>query len=142
MNQKIQILVRVLSIITAIILLQTLFYKFTGAEESIYIFETVGLEPFGRIGIGVLELVAAILLIYRKTTIYGGILSIGIISGAIFLHLTKLGIVVLNDGGLLFGLAVSVFILSLTILILKRNEIVELSNRVLYKSTTKHVRIS
>jgi hypothetical protein len=115
---KSKLVTQTLAIITALILLQTLFYKFSAAPESVYIFKTVGLEPFGRIGIGVLELIAAILLVYRKTTIYGALLSLGIISGAIFLHLTKLGIEVMNDNGLLFYLAVTVFILSIIILLI------------------------
>ena len=120
MKKYSQIIERIISILIAIILLQTLCYKFTAAPESVYVFKTVGLEPFGRIVIGVLELIASILLIYNKTIIYGAMLSLSIISGAIFLHLTKLGIEVMNDNGLLFCLAVIVFILSVLILILKR----------------------
>src|SRR6478672_1098039 len=78
--------------IAAAILLQTLFFKFSGAEESIYIFTTVGMEPWGRIGSGVAELIAAVLLLVPGTVIYGAVLSLGVISGAIFFHLTKLGI--------------------------------------------------
>jgi len=120
MKKYSQIIERIISILIAIILLQTLCYKFTAAPESVYVFKTVGLEPFGRIVIGVLELIASILLIYNKTIIYGAMLSLSIISGALFLHLTKLGIEVMNDNGLLFCLAVIVFILSVLILILKR----------------------
>ena len=92
----------------AIILLQTLFFKFTGAEESKYIFTTLlgeNLEAFGRIGSGVVELIAAILLVIPRTAWLGAFLSLGTISGAIFSHVTMLGIVVKDDGGLLFGLA-------------------------------------
>lgn len=123
MKNKTKIISKIISIIIAIILLQTLFYKFSAASESVYIFETVGLEPFGRIGIGVLELIASILILYRKTTVYGALLSLGLISGAIFLHLTKLGIEVLNDNGLLFYLAVTVFILTTIILVIHKNEL-------------------
>jgi len=79
-------------------------------------FSTVGLEPVGRIGIGIMELIAAILLLVPKTVWIGAVLSVGLISGAIFLHLTKIGIEVKSDGGLLFGLAVAVFLLSLIII--------------------------
>ena len=99
-----------LRIIPAVIFLQTLYFKFTGAPESVYIFETLGLEPHGRIGSGIAELIASILLLIPKTTWMGAVLGLGVISGAIMSHLTQLGIEVQGDGGLLFGLAVIVFI--------------------------------
>jgi uncharacterized membrane protein YphA (DoxX/SURF4 family) len=112
-----------LQIIVAVILFQTLFFKFTGAEESKYIFATLGLEPWGRIGSGVVELIAVILLLIPRTVPFGAILALGTISGAIMSHLTKLGIVVKDDGGLLFILAVVVFVCSAAILLLHRQEI-------------------
>src|SRR6201987_3330480 len=93
-------------IAAAVILLQTLFFKFTGAPESVYIFTKVGLEPWGRIGSGIIELIAAILLLVPRFTWLGAIIAIGVIGGAIMSHLTVLGIVVMDDGGLLFILAV------------------------------------
>lgn len=99
-----------LRIIPAVILLQTLYFKFSGAPESIYIFETLGLEPVGRIGLGVVELIVAILILIPRTTWLGAILGAGIMSGALFSHITKLGIVVQNDGGTLFTLALVTFI--------------------------------
>jgi len=116
----------------ALILFQTLFFKFTGAVESKYIFSKLGLEPWGRIGSGVVELIACILLLHPRTVTIGAILSLGVISGAIMSHLTKLGIVVVNsdgtrDGGLLFILAVLVFVGSAVILILRRDQIPLLS---------------
>jgi len=113
----------ILQIIVAVILFQTLFFKFTGAEESKYIFSTLGLEPWGRIGSGIIELIAVILLLIPSTVTIGAILAMGTITGAIFSHLTKLGIVVKDDGGLLFGLAVAVFVLSAVILFVRRSEI-------------------
>jgi len=113
----------ILQIIVALILFQTLFFKFTGAEESKYIFNKLGLEPWGRIGSGVVELIAVILLLFPRTVVFGAILSAGVISAAIFSHLTKLGIVVQNDGGLLFVLALIVFAGSLAILFIRRREI-------------------
>ena len=112
-------------IIIAIILLQTLFFKFTGADESKYIFTTLmgESEAVGRIGSGVVELIAVILLLIPSTTWLGALLALGTISGAIFSHLTKLGVVVKDDGGLLFGLAIIVFILSSAILFIHRTEI-------------------
>jgi len=112
-----------LQIIVALILFQTLFFKFTGAEESKYIFSTLGLEPYGRIGSGVAELIAVILLLIPATVTLGAILSVGVISGAIFSHLTKLGIVVKDDGGLLFALALAVFVGSLGILAIRRRQV-------------------
>lgn len=110
----------------AIILLQTLFFKFTGAEESKYIFTTLmgaETEALGRIGSGIVELVAACLLLFPRTVSFGALLSLGTISGAIFSHLVFLGIEVKGDGGLLFGLAVAVFAFSLVLLLLHRREL-------------------
>src|SRR4051794_31257300 len=114
--------------IVAAILFQTLFFKFTGAAESRYIFTRLGLEPWGRIGSGVVELIACILLLHPRTVTLGAILALGVISGAILSHLTRLGIVVVNsdgtrDGGLLFILAIIVLVGSTAILVLRRNQI-------------------
>ena len=79
----------VLAVIASFILLQTLYFKFTGSEESIYIFTTVGMEPVGRIGSGIVELIAGIFLLIPRLRVYGAILALGVISGAIFFHLTK-----------------------------------------------------
>ena len=111
--------------IAAVILLQTLFFKFTAAKESVYIFTTVGMEPWGRIGSGVVELIAAILLLLPRTVALGAILSLGVISGAIFFHLTRLGIALpaVDDHGELFTLAVAVFLCSLGVLAMHRQEL-------------------
>jgi len=119
-----------LRLVAALILLQTLFYKFTAAPESVYIFTAVGMEPWGRIGIGVMELIAAALLLIPRTVIFGALLSAGLIAGAIFFHLTKLGISVQNDGGKLFALAVIVMIASLALLYMRRGELKALLERV------------
>jgi hypothetical protein len=113
----------VLQVLVAGILLQTLFFKFTGAAESVYIFSTLGAEPWGRIGSGVVELVAALLLLIPLTATIGAALALAVITGAILSHLTILGIDVQGDGGLLFGLAVTVFLASGLILLLRRGEI-------------------
>jgi hypothetical protein len=112
-----------LQVIVALILFQTLFFKFTAAEESVYIFRKLGMEPWGRIGSGVAELIAVCLLLHPRTAALGAVLSLGVISGAIVSHLTRLGIIVKNDGGLLFGLAVAVFIGSAAILFLRRTQV-------------------
>src|SRR5215471_7797347 len=112
-----------LQLVVAGILLQTLFFKFTGAEESVYIFRTVGAEPWGRIGSGVIELVASILLLVPSTIPLGALLVLATMSGAILSHLTVLGIEVKGDGGLLFGLALTAFVASAIILAIRRAEI-------------------
>jgi putative oxidoreductase len=111
--------------IAAVILLQTLFFKFTGAKESVYIFTTLGMEPWGRIGSGVAELIASVLLLLPQTVVFGAILSLGVISGAIFFHLTRLGIALplVDDHGELFALAVIVFVCSAAVLIMHRDEL-------------------
>lgn len=103
-------LIWLLRILAAAIMLQTLYFKFTAAPESVFIFQTLGLEPYGRIGIGVLELLASLMLLIPITSALGAILSMGLMSGAIFSHLTKLGIQVMNDGGQLFIYALIVLI--------------------------------
>ena len=107
----------------AVILLQTLWFKFTGAEESVYIFTKVGLEPWGRYASGVAELFAAALLLLPRTAWLGAAIASGVMVGAIGSHLTKLGIVVKDDGGLLFALAVAVFVAGLVTLFIHRRQI-------------------
>ncbi len=107
----------------AFILLQTLFFKFTGAAESIYIFEQLGAEPWGRIASGVAELITGVLVLIPATAAAGAVLSLGIISGAIVSHLTVLGIEVQGDGGTLFVLACVVFAGSASVAFLRRREI-------------------
>jgi uncharacterized membrane protein YphA (DoxX/SURF4 family) len=114
----------ILRIVAALILLQTLFFKFSGAEESIFIFSAIGMEPWGRIGTGVFELIAALLILYPRTTALGAALGMGLMSGAIFFHLTKLGIEVKGDGGLLFTYAMLVFISCAILLIVYRKDLV------------------
>ena len=110
MHKSIYLIIR---IIISIILIQTLRYKFTAHPDSVYIFSKVNLEPIGRIGIGVLELIAAILILIPKTIWTGAILTVGIISGAVFMHLTILGIEINEDHGKLFYIAITVLVLSL-----------------------------
>ena len=112
-----------LRVFAAVILLQTLFFKFTAAPESVYIFTKVGAEPWGRILSGIVELIAAALLLVPRFTWLGSILAIGVMAGAILSHLTILGIQVQGDKGLLFALAVIVFVSSAVNLVLHRNAI-------------------
>lgn len=125
-----KIFIWALRLIAAAILLQTLYFKFTGAEESVHIFRTLGMEPWGRYGSGVAELVAAILLLIPRYTIYGALMGMGVMSGAIFSHLlTPLGIDIMGDGGLLFGLAVVVFLCCAVLAWIFRREIPLLGKR-------------
>ena len=113
----------VLQIVAAGILLQTLFFKFTGAEESVYIFTTLGIEPWGRYGSGVTELAAALLLLYPATAALGATIAMATMAVAILSHLTLLGIEVMNDGGLLFTLAIVVFVASAVVLMMRRADL-------------------
>ena len=113
----------IIRIVVAVILIQTLRFKFTAHPDSVYIFETVGLEPIGRIGIGILELIAGLLLLFNRTAWLGALLTVGVIGGAVVMHLGILGIEVNNDGGILFANAVITLILSLLVLIYYRNQI-------------------
>lgn len=114
---------RISSIVAAVILLQTLYFKFSGAPESVYIFSQLGIEPYGRIGTGVLELIISMLLLVKRTSLIGAIIGIGVILGAILSHLLILGIEVQDDGGLLFGLAMIVLALLLLTVILQKEKL-------------------
>jgi len=112
-----------LRLIVAAIMLQTLYFKFTASPESVYIFTSIGMEPWGRIGIGLMELIAAVLILFPRTTVLGAILATGLMCGAIYFHLSKLGIVVLNDGGQLFVYAIVVLVASVWLVWIHRIQI-------------------
>jgi uncharacterized membrane protein len=120
MKDKLTLLLR---LIAAGIFGQTLFFKFTGAAESVYIFSTLGIEPWGRWLSGILELIVSILLLVPATQGLGALVGLGVISGAILSHVFVLGLVVQNDGGLLFALACIVFLCCLLILIFQRDRL-------------------
>ena len=113
----------IIKLTAVVILVQTLYFKFTGAEESIYIFSTLGAEPFGRIGSGVVELIASILILIPRTTILGALMGLGTMAGAILSHLFILGVVVKNDGGTLFILAIITFICCAVLVFQNRSKI-------------------
>jgi uncharacterized membrane protein YphA (DoxX/SURF4 family) len=125
LSGRMKVLSWVLQAVVAVILLQTLFFKFTGAPESVYIFSKLGAEPWGRIASGVFELIAAALLLYPRTAAVGALMSLGVISGAIFSHLTRLGVALteVGDRGELFALALAVFVGSSAVLIIRRREL-------------------
>ena len=118
-----KILSWVFRLTAAFIMGQTLFFKFTGAPESIYIFETLGVEPWGRYGTGLAELAAVILLLVPRTAPIGGLLGVGLMVGAIGSHATQLGVEVQGDGGLLFGMAITTLLTSAATVWLERSRL-------------------
>lgn len=112
-------------IVAATIMLQTLYFKFTASEESVFIFTALGMEPYGRIATGLAELAASVLLLIPATSIIGAILSLGLMGGAIFFHLTVLGIEVMNDNGLLFFYAMVVTACSFFTVFINRKFLME-----------------
>lgn len=122
MKNKISIVLR---LVVAILFLQTLYFKFTGQPESVYIFKQLGAEPFGRIASGIVELIIIILLFIPRSKIIGIFLSLIIISGAIFSHLCVLGVEIMNDGGTLFYLALIIFIFSIALFFIHKDELLK-----------------
>ncbi|MGC6423989.1 MAG: DoxX family protein [Lentimonas sp.] len=116
----------ILQLVDAVILFQTLFFKFTAAPSSVFIFETIGLEPVGRYGSGIVELVAGILLLTSRFSWAGAVLALCVMIGAIGSHLSILGIEVMDDGGTLFSLALVVTIGSVGVLSLRRRAVLAL----------------
>jgi len=112
-----------LQLVIAAIYFQTLYFKFTAHPDSVYIFSKLGLEPYGRIGLGIIELFTAILILIPNTKIFGIIISLGVISGAIIAHLGPVGIEIQGDHGNVFYLAVTVFIISVLLLIINFKEL-------------------
>jgi hypothetical protein len=115
-----------IKLVAVAILLQTLYFKFTAAEESVYIFTTLGIEPFGRIGSGIVELLASILILIPRTTVLGALLGLSTMLGALVSHLLFLGIEVKNDGGTLFILALITFLCCALLLYNERGKISDL----------------
>ena len=118
-------------LVAAIIMFQTLYYKFSGSEESVYIFTTIGMEPWGRIAVGVMELIAAVLLLLYPTTWVGAGLAFGLMIGALGMHLTILGIEVKGDGGQLFLYALIVAVCSAVVLYYDREKVLSFTRRIL-----------
>lgn len=111
-------------LVAAVIMLQTLYFKFTGAAESVEIFTTVGMEPRGRYAVGIFELIASVLLLVNATAWVGGALALGLMAGAIGMHLVFLGIEVQDDGGMLFFYAVLVAVCSVFVLAVNKETII------------------
>ncbi|TGL66455.1 DoxX family protein [Leptospira jelokensis] len=116
-------LFHLIRILVILIIGQTLYFKYTGSEESVYIFTTLAMEPWGRIGLAIMETICVILLLIPQLVWLGALLAFNLMLGAILSHFVFLGIVVMGDGGLLFSLAVLVFVLSLYLTYSERKKI-------------------
>jgi len=134
MNKTTYIISWLLRITAAIILLQTLYFKFTGHPESVELFTKLGVEPWGRIGTGIIEFVTSILLLLSITALLGAFVGVGLMIGAILSHLTVIGIESKGDGGQLFMLAILVLVSCLAILMIHRKEGIALYNKLLKKN--------
>lgn len=99
-------------IIAAGIMVETLWFKFTGHPESVWIFSRMGMESWWRYGQGLWELAASILLFVPRLTWLGSLLSLGAMSAAVLSHLTVIGIEVQGDAGLLFAMGVTAWVAS------------------------------
>lgn len=115
----------ILRIVVAVILVQTLYFKFTASEESVYIFSSLGIEPYGRIGTGIAELITVILILIPRTSLLGAVMGCGVMLGAIFAHLFVLGIEVKNDGGTLFILALITFLCCVILILKERTRLIK-----------------
>lgn len=124
-------LILTIKISVALILLQTLYFKFSASTESVYIFEKLGIEPVGRIGSGITELIASIFLFFDATKFYAALTAAGTMFVALISHVFILGIEVMHDGGLLFILAVLTFVLSIILTISFRTDLKKLNIKTL-----------
>jgi uncharacterized membrane protein YphA (DoxX/SURF4 family) len=125
---KLSLFFWLLRLTIAVILVQTLYFKFTASEESVYIFSSLGIEPYGRIGTGIAELITVILILIPRTSLFGAIMGFCIMVGAIFAHLFVLGIEVKNDGGTLFILALITFLCCITLVFKDKTKVMNLLN--------------
>jgi uncharacterized membrane protein YphA (DoxX/SURF4 family) len=125
---KLSLFFWLLRLVVVVILLQTLYFKFTASEESVYVFSALGIEPYGRIGTGIAELIAVILILIPRTSLFGAIMGCGVMVGAVFAHLFLLGIEVKNDGGTLFILALITFLCCLILVFKERTRLMNLLN--------------
>jgi hypothetical protein len=126
-----------LRLLAALIMLQTLYFKFSASEESVYIFSTLGMEPWGRIGTGIAELFASVLILLPSTVTLGAVMAIGIMSGALVAHLTRLGIEVKGDGGYLFVLCLIVFLSSVALLFIHREQLARYAGLIGFKQRNR-----
>lgn len=121
----------VLRLVAAFIMVQTLYFKFTAQPESIYIFTKAGMEPWGRIGTGVAELIASVLLLVPATIVPGAVIAIGLMAGALATHLFILGIEVQGDGGQLFIYALIVLLSGIALLVIHSDQLITYKNKLM-----------
>ncbi|MFK7959268.1 MAG: DoxX family protein [Phycisphaerales bacterium] len=126
-----------LQLTAAAILGQTLFFKFTGAPEAVYIFETLGAEPFGRFFTGGMEAIAVLLLLIPRLSAAGAALTLGLMSGAIASHLGPLGIEVMEDGGALFAMSLLVAASAAGVLAIRRTLAIAQLRSLIQLATTR-----
>ncbi|MCZ8157319.1 MAG: DoxX family protein, partial [Leptospira sp.] len=124
---------KALRILVALIFLQTLYFKFSGAPESVFIFSSLGVEPWGRFAAGFIELLVCVLFVFPGTVWLGAFMGLGTMFGAMISHIFILGIEVEKDGGLLFSLATFCFIGSAILLVWERQKVFSLINMLLRK---------
>ncbi len=117
------IFIWIVRIIASLIMLQTLYYKFSGSAESVYIFSQMHMEPWGRYATGIAELVASLLILNKPTTAIGSFLAVGIMSGALLSHAFVLGIEVMDDHGLLFLYALIVWLAAILLVWIERGKL-------------------
>lgn len=134
MNRIVPIISTMSRVVAAVIMMQTLYFKFTASPESVYIFTTIGMEPWGRIGIGIGELIASVLLFIPAFYWLGALIGIGLMSGAVFFHLTILGIEVMGDKGYLFFLALTVMSLCSLVLFIEKDKAIAFVTNLLSRS--------
>lgn len=120
----------ILRLAVAVILLQTLYFKFTAHPDSVHIFSLLGVEPWGRIGLGIVELITTVLILLPRTKFIGMAASFLIILGAVFSHILVLGINVSGDGGGLFGLALTIFGATLLYFVINKDELTTYINKI------------
>ena len=122
-GRSLTILIWVFRLLAAGILLQTLYFKFGAHLDSVALFTQLGFEPYGRIGLGIAELITAVLILFPRTTALGSILGLGLMLGAIITHVFFIGIAFRDDGGALFTLAVTCFLACLILCVILKNQI-------------------
>ncbi len=129
-KQPSQALLWIIRVVASLIMLQTLYYKFSGSTESVYIFSQMNMEPWGRYATGIAELVASLLILYKPTTVIGSFFAVGIMSGALLSHAFVLGIEVMGDHGLLFLYALIVWVAAILLLWIEREKLFSMIRKI------------
>lgn len=115
-------------LVAAAILAMTLPFKFSGAEETVRLFDTLGAGSAGRIGSAIMETLAVVMLLTPQLAALGGLLTLGLMSGAILSHIFVLGIFWDGDAQL-FAMAVIAFAAAAAVVLLRRRELPIIGSR-------------